>query len=292
MSELDQTSEIERIQQALHRATEAIKPGGDPFEVFPNPRDKERSADIVWGANLSTEQEEGFRAAMAEIGPGRTHNVGAEHWGLEDNNFVALTEGGQPHKMIAELNVLLGSDDDHPVATRPAAYVVSGSPDRDLNETEQAISKALLGVAGKNEQEVAELAVSTRSEFTPVEPVALHDGIKWSMTWFGMLDGRPVYSMGIKRLDPDGEKQPKVTTKEKMEIVSEIVDGIPVAFATGATTVPSAEVAAHDSDVEVFVLSYGIEELAKVKGTDPIPPAINQLGAEAYKTAAFLAGKK
>lgn len=292
MSEIEPTNEIERIQDVIDRAAEVVEPGGKPLEVFPDPRLAERRDKMDWvkGDSLPTNTVVELRTIMAEVGPGRMHNIGAEQVGLVDNGFVAFIDGGKPNKMIAELNVLAKDTD-----IRPSMYIFGGSPDRFLKDDEQALGRKLLdGATADNELDMAVQVVRAHSEFTALdEPVELHDDPRHSITWVGMLDNRPVYTMGIKRLSPSGERQPKVRTEERMQMAAQLGEGAPVAFTTGALYVPSAEVAAHHSGVDAVVLSYGTEEMARVQGVEhPVLPSVTDLGAEAYKTAAFLAGQR
>lgn len=306
MSELDPTSEIERIRNVIDRAVEAIEPGGDPFKVFPNPREADRRDQIRWGNNLTTNQAAELRMIMGEVGVGRFSNVNAETKGLTDDGFVAYTDGGKPNKMIAELNVLTKD-----VAVRPCTYIISGS-DRPLKDDEVALGEVLLsaadkpaeddeaesgevlsGVAVRDEHDMAIKIVKAHLEFTELdEAVQLYDDARYSVAYIGTLAGRPVYDIKIKTRDQNGEKQRKVPTQERMQIASQLGEGLPVAFTTGASFTPSAEVAAHNSGVDVVVLSYGTEEMARVEGAEsPRLPAVGSIGAEAYKTAAFLANK-
>lgn len=282
-------NEQDHMRDSLQRATEAVTgdPHADPFEVFPNPGEKERRADIVWGDDLNEVQQQGLRAAMAELGPGRAHNIGPVEQGLTDGNYVALTEGGQPHKMIAQINVLLESSE------RPATYIISGSPDRSLGEAERAIGADLLGIDSEevadNELSMAEQIVrSYGEEFIPEETADIEDTEDFTLKQIGSFNGRPVLLMGIKRMyGEDGGRYRQLSNDKKIQLAHQI-NGQTVAFVTSATYAPSNTVSAEKSGVDATVLSYGTHELAQVKGEEPAEPSIAQLGAEAYKTAKLL----
>lgn len=98
---------VREVEKAVYAAAEIVGgPGADPLEVFPNPRSAERRTDIVWGDQLTTEQIVAFRGIMAKVGPGRRESQGAAAIGLRPG-YNAVLEGGLPHKMKAELDLVI-----------------------------------------------------------------------------------------------------------------------------------------------------------------------------------------
>src|SRR3989344_8871349 len=94
---------LERQAHALAGAVVAVGPensAASPLEIFPEPG--ERRADTEF--SLPPEQESAFRTAMAKLGIGRETDLTATEIGLR-SGYVAIIEGGQAHKMVAELNV-------------------------------------------------------------------------------------------------------------------------------------------------------------------------------------------
>ena len=303
MTEFDQSQEyIQKIQFAIEKATEIVAgPGTDPFAVFPNPADKERRADVEWDPMLSEAEEEAFRGVMSELGIGRERSIGPGEAGLSNDNYVAVFEGGQPHKLIAQLNIV-----DNPDEPRPGQYIVTGATGRILGQAEKENAANLLGIdieqVGETEYDLAVATVSARNGFEPAahRTTAENNGDQWhSEETLGTLNGALVKALAIKRVEDPGDRSPQWTNQEKMEKVVRDVKasyrGLPikVAFVTSSTYQPSNEIeaaaASLNTDGDVRVLSYGTHELAAVKGVDPVVPAINQLGGEAYKTAAKLA---
>jgi hypothetical protein len=287
---------VRNIQIAIEKATEIVAggPGANPLEVFPDPADKERRADVVWGEDLSEAQQEAFRGVMAELGPGRTHNVGPNELGLEHDNYVALFEGGQPHKMIAQLDMIDKPDDGH---SRPYSLVVSASTGRKLGDAEKSGAAKLLGIeveeVADTEYGVAEQIIKLRDGFTAPEIYNHTDGQGYSLEYAGRLNGTPVTLMGIDRIPTEGDRYRQLSNQEKMEIVAE--NNSHVAFVTSATYQPSNQIAAAKAEAaitpfrtDIHVCTYGTEELARVKNTEPVEPQIAQLGAEAFKTAKLL----
>lgn len=292
MSELSGSGHerVESMHTAIERATEIVtgEIGANPLETFPNPADKERRADVVWGSHLTSEQQEAFRGVMAELGPGREKNVGPVELGLNDQGYIAVLEGGQPHKMIAELEVVSNTD------RQPSAIILAASPDRKLGEAEQAIGVKLLDIdpqaSPTTEKEMAEQIIKTQDNFETVDAVIPEVDIpEYSLELIGRLGGMPVKIMGIKRIYTDRTNYIQLTNEHKIATIGR--EGDNVALVTSATYQPSNDVAAararrnSTSGTEYLVMSYGTHKLAEVKGEEPAKPTIAQLGAEAYKAA-------
>jgi hypothetical protein len=115
----------------------------------------------------------------------------------------------------------------------------------------------------------------------------------------GELNRCLVISLRVDRQHPDeADKKRYVQPGPEglMKIVSLVASSItdnessPIGFVTSNTYKPSRTLAAlaaskgFDQRPSV-VVSYGTKELAEVKGTQEVPPSINQLAAEAYEAA-------
>lgn len=284
------------MQETVEKAADIIAgPGSNPLEVFPNPAAKERRADVVWGEELTLAEQAAFRGVIAELGPGRQGNVGPVEAGIS-SSYVALSEGGQVHKMIAQLNII-----DNPDTPQPAAYFVSGSTGRSISDAEMQSAAPLLGIeysdVANNECELALQAVQTREGFvSSVSQELIERKEGYSIHYVGSLNGVPVNLMSVNRLHNEEGGYKQISNQEKIEIVGGLLGSedlnTDVALVTSATYQPSNQIAAvkaeNASGLRAHILSYGTHELARVKGIDPVEPSIAQLGAEAYKTAKLL----
>lgn len=293
----------EQLQTNLATAVEAVTGDAarDPLEVFPNPADQERREDVEFGAELTGDQEDAFRSAMAELGIGRETNRDAAEVGLADG-YLAFLEGGQSHKMLAELNVTDAA------SVRPSVIVISGDSGRAIPEKERALTSKVLGIeeeaVGQTEAEVAEQVFRAHAAFEPQEEQILpygytQDGELTSeatgqFRQVGLIGGVPAVVMSIDREyyeDESGERRFKRPDNfTKMQIVAQLEGVEQIGFATSATYQPSIEIdamrATSATDTVIKVPTYGTAELASVKGEElPQPPALNQLAGEAYKTA-------
>lgn len=297
MSEFQNHESIRTMQVAVEKAADIVGgPGSNPLEVFPDPTEKERRADIVWGDNFTENEQAAFRAVVAELGPGREDNVGPAEIGIETSNYVALFEGGQAHKMVAQLNLV-----DNPNTVKPAAFILSGSTGRSISDAEIQSAAKTLGIevsdVATNEAQLALQAVQLREGFIPKSsPEMIEETEAYSIHTVGTLHSVPVNIMGIHRLPREDGGYIQISNQEKIEVVGGMLgsEGLdtPVVFATSATYQPSNAIAAARAEaasgIEVHVITYGTHELARVKGTEPAKPSIAQLGAEAYKTAKLL----
>lgn len=296
--------EIEgRLRSNLTRAVEVVT--GDasqnPLEVFPNPADKERREDVEFGVELDEQQEEAFRAAMSEFGIGREANRDATELGLP-HGYLAMLEGGQGHKMLAELHVTTQSD------VKPSVIILSGDAERALPEKEQTLTASVLGIdtedVGSTEFEVAEQVLRTHPDFVAQEEVILPYGytLDGELTreqtgqfrQIGEINGVPTIVMRIDRewyVDGAGDRKFKRPDNfMKMQIVAALDEVSSIGFVTSSTYQPSIEIdalrATGATGITVKVPTYGTAELARVKHEDvPQPPALQQLAGEAYKTA-------
>lgn len=285
MSEFDSTNEIERIKATVIEAAQIVSGelSPNPIEVFPAQGKAERRADIEWVSGMGEVQEEVFRNTVAQLGPGRMENVGPAERGLRDREYVAVTEGGQPHKMIAQLNMLRASSE------RPAAYIITASSDRKVGDNERAFMAQLTGEDEEDmpiqefgvAQQILRMQKGYQLEDMPTV-VEAEDSHIFVRT--GTLDGAPVFVLDVKRQYDETGRYTQLKNADKIRIAARHL-GQEVAFATSATYEPTNFIQANQAGVPATVVTYGAEELAAVKGAEPVQPSVEQLGAELHKVA-------
>jgi hypothetical protein len=276
----------QQFENNIGRALDILdKTGEDPLVVFPDPSDKERRMDVEWVTDMTPEQEEAFRANAAELGFGREENIGPVELGVSDG-YVAVLEGGLPHKMVSEL-ALVNKDDDRTPA--PSKIVFAVSHDREIKKSERKLAKKQLDLHGselpKTEHELAIAILQKQDTFDPAgteySSTADHDG--YTLTTVGDLNGVPVQLLGTYRSGP------RINNSGKVQIVAETTEAQQIVFVTSSTYQSTNELqaidAAEKSGREVFVATYGINELAIAKKEEPQQPALNQLGGEYHKLA-------
>ena len=298
---------LARSEAALRQAVAIVSPENpdeDPVVVFPN--SSERRADDP-GLDLTDEQEEQLRSAAAELGFGRESDRT-----LSEQGIVApylIIEGGQPHKMKAELEVALLDLEDNKPRQQPRAIILTATPFRAINMLDEKQSaKRLTGKTGANEYEQARDIVGTIPNIElsggGVLPFSydIDDGFKVTrrpsgqFEMLGNLGPIPVILMRIDRETlADGSYIKQPGTADIIQIIDAIArDGgeteAPIAFITSSTYEPSRSVgvatAAIHTDRLIAIGSYGTARLATVKGVDePAPAPITQLPGELNKMA-------
>jgi len=338
---VNQDERLLQMRQSLQRATESVcgDPNADPLSVFPNPATKERREDVLFDVRLTPEQENAFRSAMAEMGPGREESVGASELGLP-HGYNAVLEGGQPHKMIAELRLVLEND------VQPRQIIVTGSSGRKLGDQEKEQAAKLLGIditeVGDTEFDVACQVVKRHPKYEPFpegaegflggDPSRIHaeydlakDPDMHSISiprsentgqfvQLGTIDGgKPVIAIRVDRFPdpkhPDDKTKyiqpsnsqkiafawPIISAKHQIDYGFDAINN--TVLVTSATYEPSCTLSAMEAEekhgrLKAHVISYGTKLLAEVKGSDPVPPSLDQLAAEAYKVAKLLENKQ
>ena len=299
---------LDRSNGALVEAIVAIK-GEDhrednPLEVFPKPSEV-RNEDP--GLNLNDEQEAKLRAAVSQLGFERPTDEALSDVGLQGAHVII--EGGQPHKIVAELLMVVEDE-----AARPKTIVLSASPHRKItNDAEKASARKQLGQEPETEYDVScSIAAKFIPNFAPhaeekVLPVgydihnnfALVEEPTGQFVEIGMVGETNVVMMKI-----DGEAYKDEKGKERRHQpgtagVLRIIAGAsetlgdneaPLAFVTSGTyqpsrTVDAARVALETNRV-VGVATYGTQRLAEVNGTEiPEPRRLEQLPGELHHMA-------
>jgi hypothetical protein len=297
-------AELMRAQSVLRRTVEIVSPDApeaDPLTVFPAPNEL-RASDP--GMVLSEEQAADLRDYASELGFGRVEDRTLSEQGLINANVII--EGGQPHKMAAELGVVL--DDD---IAKPNRIYVFASPHRQIsNPSEIASSERLFGEAFNTEFDVAEHMIESAPGFQPDEyPIqfgydihANHQVVNMETGQFimkGWIGGAAIILAKVDRENYNEEGKSKYRlqpqTKDLIKIVGSIQlqedDSInPIAVATSSAYELSRTVDAVSAGLEIErstgVVAYGTKRLAEKKGEDaPAPGPINQLPGELHKLA-------
>jgi len=306
---------LDRMAFVLAEAVAAVEPANStasPLEIFPEPG--QRRADTEF--SLPAEQETAFRAAMSKLGMGREIDQTASEVGLKDG-YVAIIEGGQAHKMIAELNTVLSDP-----AVRPSAIVVAATPDRIIPDpaSDKAKEKEVtarvfntdIESIPETEYDVAQQVIYKIPDLLAQRLAVLElsydmDGNVSSESTgqfkrIGMVNHiTPVYLLRVDR-EYDRHDPKKYRTLGSKNLIK-VVDGMlrqngetqDVGFVTSATYQPSREVDAASAMLEierqgvfrnVGVITYGTHQLAEVK-KEPYPqlPALGQLAGEAHKAS-------
>jgi hypothetical protein len=112
-------------------------PDMDPQLAFPAPN--ELRADSPDLPSLTNERREALLAKAGELGFGRPENVTLSEQGL--TGAIAIVEGGQPHKMLAEARLIVDDELAH-----PKMIIISASPFRKIEkEDEKASALRLFG---------------------------------------------------------------------------------------------------------------------------------------------------
>lgn len=302
---------LDKMAHAMAEALAAVEPensGVSPLEVFPEPG--QRRADTEF--DLPAQQESSFRQAMAKLGIGRETNLGATEVGLRPD-FVAIIEGGQAHKMVAEINLILADQ-----STRPSEIIVAATPHRTIppheedKAKEREVTAKVLSIGrdevGENEYQVAEQIARSIPGFIAGPPQntlkagytlegEITDEQTGHFTRLGQVGDINVTLMRIDRKYSEGGQYKTLGSKGLMKVVSHFLtrQGFDndIGFVTSATYQPSREVDAASTMLEVEregtsrnigVLTYGTHELAAAKKEQyPAQPSLGQLAGEAHK---------
>lgn len=302
---------ITLLDVTVSKAVEIVAPGEGRAveEVFTMP--SERREDDK-GLVLTDEQESALREAVAPIGPGRAEDISPAELGLKPG-YVAVIEGGQPHKVQAELELALAGE--------PSVVFVSGTPFRLVGKTderkatigERASGARILGVdvdeVAENEYDIQGQVVRAypgfEAEAEEILPFSydIQNGFELGseksgqFVRIGSIGMSQIVTMRIDREDFEKEdgskgyrKQPQVTD------VSVIVDGVitaegapadaQIGFVTSSTYEPSRTVetitAWAKTGRETLVVPYGTDHLTAVKG-EPTKTSIQQMPQELRK---------
>lgn len=307
---------LERSQNALSAAVEIISPDSPeahPLDVFQSAPGRRDDAE---GLQLTPDQEYNLRAATAELGYGRATDRKASELGLT-HGHTAFIEGGQIHKVIAEVQAALEDED-----ARPGSMVIGASPyrvidsknpkaagevqsirhqldlpeDKAMRETEYSVIEKMVerlpGYEPLEEPEVLPFGYDIQ-ENNAVSQVRTHQFVR-----VGAIGDIPIVLMRVDRenyVDTDGSQ--KYRNQPDTAAILGILDDVmnlrkdegAIAYHTSSTYQASREVdgvrAALQTGRRIGVATYGTERLAAVKGEQAVEPGIHQLPGELCKLA-------
>jgi hypothetical protein len=297
---------IEHMDQQLQAAVEVVAPGTEltVAETFSLPAERR---DDDPGLELSEDQEASLRAIAANLGWGRTGDKSPEDQNLRPG-YVAIIEGGQPHKVIAELTLALEGN--------PSVLFVAGSPNRMITaEAERESGSRILGIPkemlASTEYGVNRQLVEAFDGFEDYPEGDTELGLGYDIDnnnqltgistgqflRLGKINGAPVILMRIDRENYMDGDQVKYRKQPDSAAVMQIVDAalkagddtaeLQIGFVTSSTYEPSRAVdqirAWAKTGREVELVTYGTERLAEVKGVPSQPGPINQLPGELRK---------
>lgn len=298
---------ILRARRALWEAAKSIvevSPEADLLQIFPSPTERRESDE---GLSLTPDQEVSLRKSASELGLDREADRLASSIGFEPG-YTAFIEGGQIHKVLAEIGNSLEDD-----SAKPASIIVGGGLRKVDLPAERAIAARLLKLdeskVAATEYDMVRQAVSSVEGFVSLEqPQVLpysydiqkdnevkeaEDG---QFLVIGHIQGIPVTLMRIDREDYEEDGKPKYRKQPDSAGVMKIIDGVlklskdesSIGFHTSSAYQTSREVDAKRAAVQTgrfcAVPSYGTARLAKVKGEPaPLPVAINQIPGELHR---------
>ncbi|MBP7821013.1 hypothetical protein KA043_02825 [Candidatus Saccharibacteria bacterium] len=245
------------------------------------------------GYENSPEKESEIRELASNLGIGRTGDLTLNEAGLPDDSLI-IVEGGQGHKMLAELKLALESGD--------GPIVMSASKHRDINsDKERSVTSVVLGIeedyVGNTEYEVAcqvaRLAGLVDFDGTETEVSVIPHGFsgkpdvgeeQGSVIKIGTINGRDVCMYDVPReyYDDDGQvKYRQPSPSEQVENMAEI-DGVSsVVLATSSTYMISRLASIVGSGNNSGVIAYGAHSLARAKKeAEPTEPSLEQILAE------------
>ncbi|MBP7821018.1 hypothetical protein KA043_02850 [Candidatus Saccharibacteria bacterium] len=245
------------------------------------------------GYENTPEKELEIRGLASNLGIGRSEDLGLSEAGFPEDSLV-IVEGGQGHKMLAELKLSLeyGS----------GPIIISASRHREVkSEKEIDTTSVVLGIekdyVGSTEYEVASqiarLAGLVDFDGTETEVSAIPHGLRGkpndgeeqgSVIKIGTINGRDVCMYDVPReyYDDDGQaKYRQPSPSEQVENMAKI-DGVSsVVLATSSTYMISRLASIVSAGNNSGVIAYGAHSLARAKKeAKPTEPSLEQILAE------------
>ncbi|HSW79297.1 MAG TPA: hypothetical protein VLG47_00805 [Candidatus Saccharimonadales bacterium] len=257
---------VSQYAQILEQAVAIAAPdraGESPLDVFPErttPRDQAPTPE--WDAG----QEAELRGLIAEFGYGREGDRTISELGVQEAHVII--QAGQPHKIMAEVGVVLEDEN-----TNPKSFIFCGNPSRKIvNVGEQQSAQKQLGFVPENEYVVARaiavqmpgfrrnaagdqvLAVSYDME----DGFAVSDNESGQFTLIGFvgdgIESKPVIMFRVDQAERHDESKGGMVPvrpepADTMNIISDAESlfgdpDTPLAFVTSATYQASTEIEA------------------------------------------------
>lgn len=275
---------IDQLQYIIDGVSEILSIIGEPIE-----KPGERRADYALpeGFVLTDDNESAIRRIASEkLGIGISADITLDNVELDEYG-VAIIEGGQSHKMLAELLVALQTDHKGPIVITSTEYRVIKQTADDPKVKERANTALLLGI---NEDEVGdtELAVAVQVvESMQGFEIALDEDAPEDLVKLGTINGRDLFIYSIPRMyyetDTGEQKYRQPNISDQATYIRNIIGASEVALITSSTYYSSRTVAAKGA---YKVAAYCSATLARVRGNDPTDakPDINQIISEVAKT--------
>jgi hypothetical protein len=304
-------ADTEATLQAAVAIVSPENPEADPQVVFPKPNVPVR-AEGEKPKGLTEEQKERLFAEAENLGFGRPESVLLSEAGL--SGAVAIIEGGQPHKMMAEALVVT----EDPGANVHSLMLTASAQRKVESESEIASATHLFGgdQTGKTEYDMALQVLHKLPAFRePFEgsevrgplnfSYDIHNNFEVSEEVSGQLVR--VGSIGPTTLSPhvhllrvdredylDENNQPKYRNQPNTSDLIRLADAAlrlggnrdtPIAFVTSGVYRPSRAVLAAIAGLElggrrhVGLATYGNDLVNEVRDTN-LPPPIKQLPGE------------
>lgn len=296
-----------KYQTVLEEARNLAYPEAQNFiDAFPEPtQPRDQAPDPDWDQSKETR----IRQLVGEFGYGRETDRTLGELGLRGAHVIF--EGGQPHKIVAEVAIVAGDAE-----ATPSSYIFCASPNRKIeNESEIASARKQLGFVPATEYDVVRSLAKKIKGFRFLdqgnETLALSYDISnqfavghdktGQFIQIGHVDDAPVVLLRIDRQDyadpVDGKKKYRNQPgpADIMRIISQGLElqgdlSSPLAYVTSATYQPSREIeavrAGLATDRVIGVPTYGIVTLAKVKGESvPSLAPVNQIPGELHTAA-------
>lgn len=274
----------EQLQNIIDGVAEIETIVGVPLEL---PGERRADSSLPDGFELTEQNEQAIRAIAAEkLGIGIATDITLDTIDLHKNGVVII-EGGQSHKILAELHIALSNEHNGPIVLTSTEYRTIKQTEDDPKVKERANTAQLLGIS---EEEVGntELAVAVQVvESLPSFEIASEGNDIEDLIMLGTVNGRPVYVYSIPRMfyeTDDGEtkyRQPNVS--DQAEYIQRVTGAPETALVTSSTYFSSRTVAARGM---YKVAAYCPSTLAAVRGQDPTTAQsdIVQVLAEVAKT--------
>jgi hypothetical protein len=239
---------------------------------FPIEYPGERRADskLPDGFEYTMEQENEIRRIASEkLGIGLPEDLTPEMAGLHKNGLTII-EGGQSHKMLAELALVINSDCDGPIVISATEYRKIKSVEDDPKVKERLNTATLLGISedqvGSTELEVAVQVAESLPEFIKLDSAR---AVTENLKQLGTVDGRNLYLYSIPRqyyTDENGsQKYTKPSAAEQAIELTNIIGAPDVALVTSSTYYSSRAIVGQGA---YKVVAYCPATLARVRGQD------------------------
>lgn len=279
----------EQLRQIFEGVAEIKNIVRVPLEV---PGERRADSTLPDGFELTPDTEATIRMIAAEkLGIGISEDITLDTVGLHKNG-VTVIEGGQSHKMLAELTLALETNHIGPIVVSSTEHRMIKLTKDDEKVKERANTAKLLDISedsvGDTEFAVALQVIERLPGFdVSHNDVAIEDLVK-----VGTINDRDIYVYSIPRMSYEAEngelkyRQPSIS--DQTLYIQRIIEAPEAALVTSATYYSSRAVG---SKGRFKVAAYCSARLARVRGLDTAnaQPDFAQVLAEVAKTDKELA---